>query len=62
MVNPAIRKKLKDLAPDDKVRACLDEILVFELDQDGGGFQYKKQYLALVDKHLETREGEDLED
>lgn len=57
MISEVIRKKLTDVAPNEAVRACLDDLAAFEVDQDEGGIQYKSRYREILEKHANLTAG-----
>lgn len=61
VVSRTIQKKLDEVAGDESVRKCLDALLVFEIDQDDGGIQYKREYRSILERHVTTGEGAGVE-
>jgi hypothetical protein len=51
VVSRTIQSKLDEVAGDDAVRECLKALLLFEVDQDDGGIQYKREYRAILERH-----------
>lgn len=63
LVSRTIQSKLDQVATDEDVRRCLDALLVFEVDQDDGGIQYKREYRIILERHSKpTVGGSGLED
>lgn len=62
IVSRTIQAKLDEVAEDEVVRKCLDALLVFEIDQDDGGIQYKREYRTILERHARlTTEGVGIE-
>lgn len=62
VVSRTIQAKLDQVAEDENVRKCLDALLVFEIDQDDGGIQYKREYRTILERHAKvSAEGAGLE-
>jgi hypothetical protein len=57
VVSRAIQEKLDQVAQDEAVRRCLDALLIFEVDQDDGGIQYKRDYRTILERHARTNAG-----
>lgn len=57
IVSRTIQSKLDQVATDESVRRCLDALLVFEVDQDDGGIQYKREYRAILERHANPSAG-----
>lgn len=57
VVSRTVQTKLDQVAQDEAVRQCLDALLVFEIDQDDGGIQYKRVYRAILERHTKTAVG-----
>lgn len=57
IVSRTIQAKLDEVATDENVRQCLDALLVFEVDQDDGGIQYKREYRAILERHAKSSVG-----
>jgi hypothetical protein len=58
IVSRTIQSKLDQVAADENVRKCLDALLVFEVDQDDGGIQYKREYRTILERHAKVSAGE----